>query len=57
MNAVKSGLGTALEVTAFRCISFVIAPMITALASAFTGAGEEEEEESWYDFEFRKRCS
>ena len=56
MNAVKSISGTALEVTAFHAVSqFVIAPMITALASAFTGAGEEEEEASWYDFEFRKK--
>ena len=55
VNAVKSISGTALEVTAFHAVSqFVIAPMISALASAFTGAGEEEEEESWYDFEFRK---
>ena len=56
LNAVKSISGTALEVTAFHAVSqFVIAPMISALASAFTGAGEEEEEESWYDFEFRKK--
>ena len=55
-NAAKSIGGTALEVSAFHAVSqFVIAPMISALASMFTGAGEEEEEDSWYDFEFCKK--
>ena len=52
-EAVRSIGGTALEVAAFHGMSqFVIAPLIMSLAKAI-GVGEEEEEESWFDDEFR----
>lgn len=53
IGAIRSIGGTAMEVAAFHGVSqFVIAPMIMALANAISGGGEEEEE-SWFDNEFR----
>lgn len=53
IGAIRSIGGTAMEVAAFHGVSqFVIAPMIMALANAISGGGEEEED-SWFDNEFR----
>lgn len=53
VEGLRSIGGTALEVAAFHGMSqFVIAPLIMSLANAI-GGGEEEEEASWFDEEFR----
>ena len=52
-EAARSIGGTAMEVAAFHGMSqFVIAPLIMSLARAI-GGGEEKEEDSWFDEEFR----
>lgn len=52
-EAARSIGGTAMEVAAFHGMSqFVIAPLIMSLARAI-GGSEEEEEDSWFDEEFR----
>jgi len=53
LEAIRSIGGTAMEVAAFHGVSqFVIAPIIMSLARAI-GGGDEEEEASWFDDEFR----
>jgi len=53
VEGLRSIGGTALEVAAFHGMSqFVIATLIMSLARAI-GGGEEEEEDSWFDKEFR----
>ena len=55
VDAVKSIGGTALEIAAFHGLSqFVIAPLVSTIASAAFGGGSEEEEDSWYNAQFRK---